>query len=114
LITNYVPDRASRSCPDPEILGTGSGEVFGGGGAKPSQIRPHLMWKRKAVEIQQQWNEHEQKVLSTRSRHDTAEFAANRVRILNTYIVNPLHFSFLMLHYVTSLGYVIVVFLPGE
>ncbi len=42
MITSYVPDRASRSCPDPEILGTGSGEVFGGGGgqAKPDQIPP--------------------------------------------------------------------------
>jgi hypothetical protein len=40
LITSYVPDRASRSCPDSEILGTGSGEVFGGGQAKPDQTPP--------------------------------------------------------------------------
>ncbi len=91
------------------------------GGA--AQIKPDpapLIRIGAAVETQQQWKEHEQKVLPTRSGHDTADCAANRVRTYvnicideNTYIVNPLHLSSLLC-YVTSYGSVIVVFLPGE
>ncbi len=37
-----LPDKVSRSCPDPEILGTCSKNACEGGAAqaKPSQIRP--------------------------------------------------------------------------
>jgi hypothetical protein len=86
LFPLIVPDRASGSCPDPEILGTDSGEECAGGGVKPSTDLTPPDAERAAVETQQQWKEHEQKVLPTLLKHDAAESAANRMRTLYTYI----------------------------
>ncbi len=66
-----VPYRVLGVCTDPEISGTGSGKVGGGGLLKPSRIRPHLMQKMAAVESQQQRRQQEQGMLPTHSRCDT-------------------------------------------
>jgi hypothetical protein len=41
-----------------------------------------------AVETQQRWKKHDQGMLHTHSKRDTAESAANRVRTLRAYIMN--------------------------
>jgi hypothetical protein len=60
LLLPLVPDRVSGDCPDPEITGTGSGNVCerGRGLPKPSLIQPRLMQEEVAVEFRQQWRKH--------------------------------------------------------
>jgi hypothetical protein len=74
MLGSNVPGGISGQCLDPGIQEAGLGNSVGGGGwATQAKPCPPCVLKWTAVETQQRWRKHVQKVLPTCSTCDTAK-----------------------------------------